>query len=301
MQHLFKMNLYYINWILLMILSAVWGGAFTLNKLALNFYSPEFIVFARLIIGTLILFLLLMIIHRRITISLRDWQYYLFMSTVGIVAPFILIVYGQQQIDSSLAGILMATMPISTIILSHFFLHDEKLTRRKFTGFVIAFIGITILVIQDFSNLKINILSNISSELMVMSGAILYSCSAVYGKRFKHTDPLSASTGTIFFSAIMMFMYLLIFVPTEISNIDLRNSASLVLLGVFCTAIATIIYFQILQTSGASFISIMNYLIPIWAILFGVIFFQEEIFMNYIVGLILVILGINISQKETVV
>ena len=250
-----------------MILSAVWGGAFTLNKLALNFYSPEFIVFARLIIGTLILFLLLMIIHRRITISLRDWQYYLFMSTVGIVAPFILIVYGQQQIDSSLAGILMATMPISTIILSHFFLHDEKLTRRKFTGFVIAFIGITILVIQDFSNLKINILSNISSELMVMSGAILYSCSAVYGKRFKHTDPLSASTGTIFFSAIMMFMYLLIFVPTEISNIDLRNSASLVLLGVFCTAIATIIYFQILQTSGASFISIMNYLIPILSLI----------------------------------
>ena len=284
-----------------MILSAVWGGAFTLNKLALNFYNPEFIVFARLIIGTLILFLLLMLIYRRITISLKDWQYYLFMSTVGIVAPFILIVYGQQQIDSSLAGILMATMPISTIILSHFFLHDEKLTRRKFTGFVIAFIGITILVIQDFSNLKINILSNISSELMVMSGAILYSCSAVYGKRFKHTDPLSASTGTIFFSAIMMFIYLLIFVPTEISNIDLRNSASLVLLGVFCTAIATIIYFQILQTSGASFISIMNYLIPIWAILFGVIFFQEEIFMNYIVGLILVILGINISQKETVV
>ena len=177
-----------------MILSAVWGGAFTLNKLALNFYSPEFIVFARLIIGTLILFLLLMLIYRRITISLKDWQYYLFMSTVGIVAPFILIVYGQQQIDSSLAGILMATMPISTIILSHFFLHDEKLTRRKFTGFVIAFIGITILVIQDFSNLKINILSNISSELMVMSGAILYSCSAVYGKRFKHTD---TSTKTI--------------------------------------------------------------------------------------------------------
>ena len=134
-----------------------------------------------------------------------------------------------------------------------------------------------------------------------MSGAILYSCSAVYGKRFKHTDPLSASTGTIFFSAIMMFIYLLIFVPTEISNIDLNNSVSLVLLGVFCTAIATIIYFLILQTSGASFISIMNYLIPIWAILFGVIFFQEEIFMNYIVGLILVILGINISQKETVV
>ncbi len=283
-----------------MILSAIWGGAFTLNKLALNFYSPEFIVLARLIIGTFVLLLLLMIIYKKITISLKDWQYYLFMSTVGIVVPFILIVYGQQQIDSSLAGILMATMPISTIILSHFFLNDEKLTKRKFAGFIIAFIGIAILIIKDFTKIEINILSDISSELMVMSGAILYSCSAVYGKRYKHTDPLSASTGTIFFSSIIMLFYLVIFTPTEFNNIDLYNSTSLILLGVFCTAIATIIYFQILQTSGASFISIMNYLIPIWAILFGVIFFQEQIFLNYIIGLMLVILGINISQKDTV-
>ena len=270
----------------------------TLNKLALNFYSPEFIVFARLIIGTLILFLLLMLIYRRITISLRDWQYYLFMSTVGIVAPFILIVYGQQQIDSSLAGILMATMPISTIILSHFFLHDEKLTRRKFTGFVIAFIGITILVIQDFSNLKINILSNISSELMVMSGAILYSCSAVYGKRFKITNPLNASTGVTLYSAIIMIIYLSFnfdMVPKNIG--ESSHISAVIILGVFCTAIATIIYFQILQSSGATFISIMNYLIPIWAILFGVIFFDEDAMWNYFLGLIVVILGLQLSQN----
>ena len=69
------------------------------------------------------------------------------------------------------------------------------------------------------------------------------------------------------------------------------------MLGIFCTAIATIIYFQILQTSGASFISIMNYLIPMWSILFGVIFFNERLFINYFIGLSFVIIGINISQK----
>ena len=291
------MNLYYVNWLLLMILSAIWGGAFTLNKSALVFYSPEFIVFARLVIGSFILFILLMIIYRKITIYIKDWPYYLFMSTVGIVAPFILIVYGQKNIDSSLAGILMATMPISTIILSHFFLHDEKLTKSKFIGFIIAFVGICILVIKDYSLVNINIISNISSELMVISGAILYSCSAVYGKKFKHTDPLSASSGTIFFSSIIMFLYLLLFNPQEIHNVDIKNSFSLIMLGIFCTAIATIIYFQILQTSGASFISIMNYLIPMWSILFGVIFFNERLFINYFIGLSFVIIGINISQK----
>jgi len=70
----------------------------------------------------------------------------------------------------------------------------------------------------------------------------------------------------------------------------------MVILGVFCTAFATIIYFQILQSSGATFISIMNYLIPVWAIFFGVIFFNEDVSWNYLVGLIIVILGIQISQ-----
>ncbi len=72
----------------------------------------------------------------------------------------------------------------------------------------------------------------------------------------------------------------------------------MIFLGIFCTAIATIIYFQILQTSGATFVSIMNYLIPIWSIFFGVIFFSENIFWNYLVGLIIVIIGIQIFQNN---
>ena len=76
------------------------------------------------------------------------------------------------------------------------------------------------------------------------------------------------------------------------------SSIPIILLGVFCTAIATILYFQILQTSGASFLSIMNYLIPAWAIIFGVIFFNEKILWNYFFGLFIIILGIKISQKD---
>jgi len=79
---------------------------------------------------------------------------------------------------------------------------------------------------------------------------------------------------------------------------SLEHISAVALLGIFCTAIATLIYFQILQSSGATFISIMNYLIPIWAIFFGVIFFQEETAWNYFVGLIIVIIGIQLSQSD---
>jgi len=125
------MNTYTINWILLLILSAIWGGAFTLNKYSLEIYTPEMIVAGRLIIGAILLIVILLVRNGSVTIKIKDWKYYSFMSIVGIVAPFLLISYGQIDIDSSLAGILMATMPISTLLLSHIFLDDEFLTKKK--------------------------------------------------------------------------------------------------------------------------------------------------------------------------
>ena len=293
------MNTYTINWILLLLLSAIWGGAFTLNKYALEAYSPEILVTGRLLVASLALILIVLVIFKKVKVHPSDWRYYLFMSIVGIVAPFLLISYGQLGIDSSLAGILMSTMPISTLILSHFFLDDERMTKTKLIGFLIAFIGIVILIMPGKNTLHTSMLDGLSSELMVISGAILYSFAAVYGKRFKITDPLNASTGVTLYSAVIMLIYL-IFNPSIIPNDfgDMSHLSAVLILGIFCTAIATIIYFQILQSSGATFISMMNYLIPVWAILFGVIFFNENTVWNYFIGLLIIIFGIQLSQNE---
>ena len=276
------MTSYTMNWILLLLLSAIWGGAFTLNKFALEAYSPEFLVAGRLLIASIILLGFVLIIFRKIEFDFLNWRYYIFMSIVGIVAPFLLISHGQIGIDSSLAGILMSTMPISTLILSHFFLDDEIMTNKKLIGFMIAFIGIVILIMPDKNIVENNFIDGVYSELMVIGGAVLYSFAAVYGKRFKITNPLNASTGVILYSAIIICIYIMFnsnLIPVSYSS--LNHITAVIILGVFCTAIATIIYFQILQSSGATFISIMNYLIPIWAILFGVIFFEEDVSWNY--------------------
>ena len=293
------MNTYTINWILLLLLSAIWGGAFTLNKYALEAYSPEILVTGRLLVASLALILIVLVIFKKVKVHRSDWRYYLFMSIVGIVAPFLLISYGQLGIDSSLAGILMSTMPISTLILSHFFLDDERMTKTKLIGFLIAFIGIVVLIMPGKNTLHTSMLDGLSSELMVISGAILYSFAAVYGKRFKITDPLNASTGVTLYSAVIMLIYL-IFNPSIIPNDfgDMSHLSAVLILGIFCTAIATIIYFQILQSSGATFISMMNYLIPVWAILFGVIFFNENTVWNYFIGLLIIIFGIQLSQNK---
>ena len=291
------MNLFKTNWFLLILLSAVWGGAFTLNKLALDSYTPEVIVAGRLIVGSVFLIVLVYFMYKRFTINFSQLNYYLFMSLVGIVIPFIAIINGQKHIDSAMAGILMATMPITTIILSHFFLVDEKMNKQKFIGFIISFFGVFILIYRDNLFINNSLSSTLESQLLVMLGSTLYSVAAIYGKKYKMTDPVSASTGTILFATFFMIIYLLFIDDSNPNLSELMLNTNILLLGILCTAIATIIYFQILQTSGASFLSIMNFLIPLWAILFGILILDDAFSWNYILGLAVILLGIKLANS----
>ena len=291
------MNLFKTNWFLLILLSAIWGGAFTLNKMALDFYTPEVIVAGRLIVGSAFLIVLIYFIYRRFSINLSQLNYYLFMSLVGIVIPFIAIINGQRHIDSAMAGILMATMPITTILLSHFFLADEKINQQKFIGFLISFFGVFILIYREDLFLRNSFSTTLISQLQVMLGSTLYSIAAIYGKKYKMTDPVNASTGTILFATFFMLIYLIFIDESNVSVSALLMNYNILLLGILCTAIATTIYFQILQTAGASFLSIMNFLIPLWAILFGILILEDAFSWNYIFGLIIILTGIKLANS----
>ena len=291
------MNLVKSNWFLLILLSAIWGGAFTLNKMALDTFTPEVIVAGRLISGSVFLVALIYFLYKRFSINLAQVNYYLFMSLVGIVIPFIAIITGQKNIDSAMAGILMATMPISTILLSHLFLDDEKMNKQKFIGFIISFLGVFILIYRDDLFIDNSISETFESQLLVILGATLYAFAAIYGKKYKITDPLSASTGTILFATFFMTIYLIFIDQSKPSYSNLLLDMNILLLGVLCTAIATVIYFQILQSEGASFISMMNFLIPLWAILFGIIILNDQFSWNYILGLLVILFGIKLANS----
>jgi len=291
------MNLFKTNWFLLILLSAIWGGAFTLNKIALDLYTPEVIVAGRLIVGSAFLIVLIYFIYKRFSFNLSQLNYYLFMSLVGIVIPFIAIINGQRNIDSAMAGILMATMPITTILLSHFFLADEKINQQKLIGFLISFFGVFILIYREDLFVNNSLSTTLISQLQVMLGSTLYSIAAIYGKKYKMTDPVSASTGTILFATFFMLIYLIFIDESNVSIPTLLVNYNILLLGILCTAIATIIYFQILQTAGASFLSIMNFLIPLWAILFGILILNDAFSWNYIFGLIIILAGIKLANS----
>ena len=291
------MNLVKSNWFLLILLSAIWGGAFTLNKMALDSFTPEVIVAGRLISGSVFLVALIYFLYKRFSINLAQVNYYLFMSLVGIVIPFIAIITGQKNIDSAMAGILMATMPISTILLSHLFLDDEKMNKQKFIGFIISFLGVFILIYRDDLFIDNSISETFESQLLVILVATLYAFAAIYGKKYKITDPLSASTGTILFATFFMTIYLIFIDQSNPSYSNLLLDMNILLLGVLCTAIATVIYYHIQQREGASLISIMNFLIPLCAIMFGIIILNDQFSWNYILGLLVILFGIKLANS----
>jgi drug/metabolite transporter (DMT)-like permease len=181
--------------------------------------------------------------------------------------------------------------------LSHFFLVDEKINQQKFIGFLISFFGVFILIYREDLFINNSFSTTLISQLQVMLGSTLYSIAAIYGKKYKMTDPVSASTGTILFATFFMLIYLIFIDESNVSIPMLLVNYNILLLGILCTAIATIIYFQILQTAGASFLSIMNFLIPLWAILFGILILNDDFSWNYIFGLLIILSGIKLANS----
>jgi len=171
------------------------------------------------------------------------------------------------------------------------------MNQQKFIGFVISFLGVFVLIYRKDLFVDNSISETFESQLLVILGATLYAFAAIYGKKYKITDPLSASTGTILFATFFMTIYLIFIDQSNPSYSVLFLDINILLLGILCTAIATIIYFQILQTEGASFLSIMNFLIPLWAILFGIIILEDQFSWNYIIGLIVILFGIKLANS----
>lgn len=127
----------------------MWGSAFTMTKVVVTHLPTTTVVAGRLVIGAAILICLLLIVTRRLPHGRRTWLFFFFIAAIGNTAPFLLISWGQRFIDSGLAGILMACMPLFTLVLAHFCLPDERMTPTRVAGFEFGFGGVVVLIGPD--------------------------------------------------------------------------------------------------------------------------------------------------------
>jgi drug/metabolite transporter (DMT)-like permease len=285
-----------VEWALLLSLVAMWGSSFMFNKLAVASVPPATVVAGRLALGTITLLVLLYARGLRLPPLGPIWGAYALLGFLGNALPFFLIAWGQQVVDSALAGILMAAMPLATLVLAHFVVHGEHMTTNRLAGFVLGFLGIVFLMepaaVAGIGGAAIQILA----QLAVLGGALCYSANSVLARLLIKTDFLVAATGTLLVAAALMLPIALLHDKPWTLHPSGASLGSIVWLGVGPTAIATICYFRLISSAGPTFMSLVNYLSPAIAVFLGVTLLGEKPGVAAYAGLTCILLGIAISQ-----
>lgn len=284
------------DWALLLTLVAMWGSAFMFTRLGVDTVPPVSLVAARVFLGALTLLALLYAHGLRLPPMGPIWGAYAVMGVIGNALPFFLITWGQQVVDSALAGILIAVMPLGTLVLAHYLVQGEPMTRNRFAGFALGFIGILFLMEPSAVAGAGGATLQIVSQLAVLCGALCYSMNSVLARRLVKSNFLVAATGTLVTSSVLM-VPIALFVDTPWTfQPSLASAASIVWLGIGPTAVATICYYKLISSAGPTFMSLVNYLSPAIAVFLGVTLLGEEPGVTAYTGFILILAGIAISQ-----
>jgi drug/metabolite transporter (DMT)-like permease len=290
------------EWVSLLALTAMWGTSFLFTKVAVTALPVAWVVMARLGIGAVVLVVLAWLLGRGVPRGGRLWLFFGLIAMVGNLLPFSLITWGQQSIDSGLAGILMAIMPLATLGLAHLFVPGERLTGNRVAGFLMGFAGVVVLIGPEALLAVGGEQGPLLPMLAVLAGALCYGTSAILARLRPPSDALSTAAATIGLAALLA-------VPMGFNGwlggsgdpptgeLTAGVLGAVLFLGLFSTATAMIVYFRLIRSAGPSFTSQLNYLIPLWAVAVGVVFLGEQPTLSHLLGLVLILTGILWSRR----
>jgi drug/metabolite transporter (DMT)-like permease len=284
------------HWAMLAFLCAFWGLAFFLIAVGLESFQPLTVVNIRLFVGAAVLYALMRWQGHRLPVAPAWWRRFALLSLVGNLVPFILIAWGETRISSSQAGLLMALMPISTMVMAHFFISHEPLTPRRMAGVLLGFAGVLVLIGGD--SLTGIGGAQLIAQLAVVAASLSYAANSVYTKRIPPINTLVVATGSLIAGTLMLLPWTLIIEQPWHLSPAANSVLATVLLGVFSTGLATWVFFKVVADCGPGFLSIINYIIPAVAFAAGVLLLGEPAQPSQFLGLIAICGGITMTQSR---
>ena len=281
------------DYFLLTILALIWASAFFNIKIATYSFGPITIAFLRVFFGAIPVLLLCYLKNIKIEAFSNDWHWFAMIGFINLVAPFFLIAYGVKSVQSNLAAILMSTTPLSSTVLGHLYLKNEKFNFVKTIGILIGFSGIVFL----FSDNLLIDENNFLSALLILLGSTCYVIGGVLTLKISKKKNENV-TGSILIWATIILIPLVAFIeqPWRIEP-RLDSTISVIYLGLVSTGIAWLLRFKILVKNGLIFQSQVSYLIPIFGTILSYIFLKEIITFKVFISLVAVVVGIYFVKK----
>jgi drug/metabolite transporter (DMT)-like permease len=281
-----------VNWLLLMGLVLLWGTSFMFISVSLESFHPLTTVFYRVLIGALILTLVVYAKGLKLPFNVGAWLAFLVMGIVGYVLPFFLISWGQLSVNSGIAGMIMATMPLITMILAHYLVDGENLNRYKVLGFTFGIGGIAILLGPVFEGGGQAAYGGIA----IFIAASSYAVNSILVRRLPKLNPFISTAGVLIAATVVVFPIWLFVVPANSEEISTTALSATIWLGIGPTAIATLMLFAVIDRAGPTFLSTINYMIPVVAFFTGAYVLSEPVEPSSIVALVIILSGIALTR-----
>ncbi|MGX1740879.1 DMT family transporter [Bosea sp. NPDC055353] len=286
-----------LEWLLLIVLSLLWGGSFFFNKLTVAEWPPFAVVQVRVGLAALALLLVVRIAGQSMAVGRELWLAFFGMGILNNLIPFSLFLWGQQQIASGLASILNATTPIFAVLVMHCF-GNERATGLKLGGVLAGLVGVAILMGPDAIT---GLGSNLAAQLACILAAVSYAFSGLLGRRFRGVSPLVAATGQLSASTLMMIPIVFVMHPPWTLPVPSQQALlALVGLALISTALAYLLFFRIMRTAGPSNVMLVTFLIPVSAILLGSGLLGEELLPRHFAGMAAIFVGLALIDGRII-
>lgn len=288
------------GWLLIGILSILWGGAFFLIEVGLRSYPPITLVFMRLALAVPPMWIAMRLMGERLPTEPRIWGLLAIVGALNCALPFILFFWGQQYLDSGYASILNATTPLWGVITAHFLTSDEKATPARIIGVLVGMAGIVVMVGPEAMK---GLSNNLLAQIACIVSTIFYSFAAIYGRRLSQSEltPMAVATGQTLVAALMMVPIVAVMdQPWAMPTPRLDATLAGITLALLSTALAYTLYFRLIDRSGASNAQLVAFLMPILAVILGIAFLGESLTGGQIAGAGLIAVGLAILDGRLV-
>ena len=281
------------DWVLFLALGLIWGSSFLWIKIAIREVDAFTLVGWRLLFGTL--GMVAVILVRRPSLP-RAWQTWASLALLGIIntaLPFVLISWGEKSIDSAVASVLNSTVPLFTLVLAHFILHDEPITARKAVGLLIGFGGIVVLMARDLDAGVLR--AGALGQLAVLLAALLYASASVFARRtMREVSPLVQAFIPMAIADVLVWTAATqVGDPGRLPAISLTWVA-LLWLGLLGSCVAYLLFYNLLHSVGATRTTMVTYVFPIVGVTLGVLFLNELADWHLLAGAALVVASLAV-------
>jgi len=284
-----------LEWLTFFALGFMWGSSYLFIKIAVDSFGTFTLIALRLLIGAAFLWVAFRLNGTSLPRERRIYGHLIVMALINITIPFGLITWAEQSVDSALAAILNATVPLFVIVIAPMFLPDEPIRLNGVVGLAVGFIGVVLLVSPGL----VNATGDLAGSVALIGSSLAYALGNVYNRRnVRGLPPLVPAVFQVTFALVIVSVLALVLErPWETAHPDAGAWFSVVWLGIFGSGLAYVLYFRLLGRWGATRTALVAYLLPVYGIVLGFLVLQEHVDVTLILGTALVIAGVALVNS----